>query len=59
MDFLRPSDFEIKSIVTKDGDEMEVVQLKGAVAFDPSFIAVMVSKGVLPKKKFDENREEE
>jgi len=58
LDFLRPSDFEIKKITTKEGDEVEIVQLKGGVAFDPSFIALMVSNGVFPKKEY-KNEEEE
>jgi len=45
---LNARDLQIKKIETKNG-EMELVEIKGAVAFDPDFIAEMREKGVRDK----------
>ncbi len=42
---LKPRELIIKTIKTERGEE-EVVQIKGAVAFDPSFVNECKVKGV-------------
>jgi len=43
---LKARDLEIKKITIKEGEEVELVQLKGAIAFDVDFIQEMIANGV-------------
>lgn len=56
---LQSRDLQIKKITTKDGDEVELVEIKGGVAFDSDFIEEMRLKGVKDKAIKQEEETEE
>lgn len=55
---LQSRDLQIKKITTKNGEEVELVEIKGGVAFDVDFIEEMRLKGVKDKPIQQEETEE-
>jgi len=56
----RPYDLMIKRVMDKRSNmEVEVVQIKGSVAFDPDFIEEMKLKGVKTYEEREAEKEEE